>query len=271
LLSTERHRGSLTEGLLQGIHDALADHNLHLTVARLPDEQLVSEGYMPKILREWSCDGLLINYTAFIPRRMIDLIEQCRIPSIWLNSKQPTDCVHLDDFGAGRRATERLLGLGHRRIAYVNYSGESHYSAFDRRGGYERAMGEAGLAPRSISSSTGWAHSRRMEESRQWLGQPDRPTAVIAYSPSTAMPVLLAATAGLGLRVPEDLSLMTFADCLADESGMAIDSMITPEHGLGRAAAGRLLEKIENSQISFKSEAIPFGFAAGQTCAAFRG
>jgi hypothetical protein len=40
------------------------ERELHLTLGDLPDESLTDEAYVPRILREWSVDGLLINYIA---------------------------------------------------------------------------------------------------------------------------------------------------------------------------------------------------------------
>jgi len=67
VLSTQGYRSTLPAELLRGIDEELARHNMHLTIARLPDEKLTREGYVPKILREWLSDGLLINYTSDIP------------------------------------------------------------------------------------------------------------------------------------------------------------------------------------------------------------
>jgi DNA-binding LacI/PurR family transcriptional regulator len=41
---------------------------------------------------------------------------------VWINTKQPKDCVHLDDLAAGHEAAVRLLRLGHRRIAWLDHA-----------------------------------------------------------------------------------------------------------------------------------------------------
>lgn len=271
LLSTEPHRSSLFENELMGIYDGLAERDLRLTVARLPDEKLTSEGFVPKILREWSSDGLLINYNSMIPQAMVDLIEQYNIPSIWMNSKRPTDAVYPDEFAAGRQATEHLLSLGHRRIAWANYSGVEHFSASDRRTGYLVAMQQAGLSPQVIESETGSKIDRaeRIALSKQWMEASDRPTAVVAYAKSTAVPILLAAEAKLGLRVGRDLSIVTYDNRLSDESGMALDTVIMPEYDLGRAAVEMLIQKIEAPGEPIPSRCLPLSLERGASSSKF--
>src|SRR6185295_16580276 len=120
LLSTERHKSFLPNELLRGIHDGVAEHDYHMSLTVLPDDKLTSQGFVPKILRQWMADGLLINYHVDVPQRMIELIHEHGIPSVWINTKQKSDCAFPDDLGASREATEKLLALGHRRIFYAD-------------------------------------------------------------------------------------------------------------------------------------------------------
>src|SRR5712671_436551 len=70
LLSADRGRSHLPDGLFNRAHDALADRGYRLVVSKLADEKLRSEAFVPLLLRELSCDGLLINYTDHIPAEM---------------------------------------------------------------------------------------------------------------------------------------------------------------------------------------------------------
>ena len=104
LMSTEGSFSYLPGPLMDGIQEVLEEQDLHLTVARLSDEKLTDAEYVPQILREWTADGVLINYHFHIPGRLIELVRRYNVPSIWINSKQECNSVHPDDFGAGRRA-----------------------------------------------------------------------------------------------------------------------------------------------------------------------
>lgn len=260
LLSTRQGRGFLPEPLLEGIHDALAERNLHLNVARLPDES-APDSLTPKQLREWSCDGLLINFLWDIPQRLLDRIRRYELPTVWINTKQQADCVYLDDEDAARRATRYLLELGHRRIAYAEYHQENrigtpHYSILDRRAGYEQAMREAGWEPMLLGVTHPVPYDSASEYSRKRLRSPDRPTAVLAYDVAPAVTLMDAARA-LGLRIPKDLSIMTFTWGGTVPASLCLSQMWLPEVEMGRVAVEMLAEKMKDRRRPQPARAVP--------------
>ncbi len=273
LMGTKEGRSSLPDFMLTGIHNGLAVKDLNLMVVRQSDERLTDKQYVPRMLREACSDGLLIDYTHGFPTRLIDLIEAVNLPSIWLNSKLPQDCVYPNDFDAGLRATRHLISLGHRRIAFADYTHgpafpDPHYSAADRRLGYANAMTEAGLTPRLHIAPVGeGVPSRdRVAFSRQLLSCADRPTAVVAYGETAAIPVFHAAVA-LGLSVPSELSLVTFSDRPVLFMGPAFATMLVPQQQVGTQAVEMLLRKIAQPRERLERIAVPFDFDPGQTSA----
>ena len=116
-----------------------------------------------------------------------------------------------DDRLGAHLATRHLLDLGHRRIGLVG--GPSYAStARDREAGYRDALTEAGvpvdetlLAGDSFSMQSGEIAGRTL------LDRTDRPTAIFAVNDNNAIGVMAAAHA-LGLRVPDDLSLVGYND-----------------------------------------------------------
>jgi DNA-binding LacI/PurR family transcriptional regulator len=278
LLSNDSRRSHMPTGLLDGIQDVLSPNDLHLNLACFPDEKLTSEGFVPKILRQLMSDGLLVNYTDHIPAKMIDLVEQCQIPAMWLNTQRDEGVIYPDDAAAARYATEELLKRGHTRVAYVNYSYDPdqdspHYSVAARYENYAKAMTDAGLTPQAVWGNRALAEwrvapSERIRLAAEWLRQPDRPTAVVTYSPYTATPLFLAATTVCGLAVPRDLSIITFTDVATGELGIPIAAMLLPEREIGRAAVTSLLQKIESPGLRLPPLAIPFKFDPGNTLGA---
>ncbi len=269
LNAIDEGRSTLPQELLAGICQALEERNLHLTVAPLPDEKLASRRYLPKILREWTSDGLLINYNKAVPPQMVQLVAEHNLPSVWLNYKTDHDCVFPDDLRAGRSATEHLLGMGHTRIAYVSYSyvqENAHYSELDRAEGYRRAMRAAGLPCRCHDR---YEHDpeddNRARKARELLSGPDRPTAAVAYGDSTVT-ALYAAARDLGLAVPGDLSLITFHNRQA-MLGVGITTMLVPNYGVGRAAVEMLMQRIEGPSLRLEPRAVPFTLDEAGSCA----
>jgi LacI family transcriptional regulator len=265
LLSTLGYRSVLPDPLREGIQAALAQSRLHLLVAALPDAQLTDEAYLPQVVREWAADGLLINYNADVPPGLPALIARHNIPSVWINAKRNGDCVHPDDFGAAWEATTRLIALGHRRIGFVEFGGVTHYSANDRIEGCRAALAQARLAPPAIFDGGGPPQTRA-ERARAWLRRPagERPTAVFVYGAGLAPPILYAA-ATCGLRVPDDLSVVTFEAEPDASVGRRIDTWVLPEEAMGRAAVGVLLDKVKEPARALPPIALPAVHIPGDT------
>jgi LacI family transcriptional regulator len=264
LLSMNEATSAVNGWLLRGLDTALAEHDTHLTLIRLPDAKLVNEGYVPKLLREFAVDGLLINYHAHIPPQLIELIERHRTPSVWINSKQPHDSVYPDDYRGAYDATVRLIGDGHRAIAFLDYStdwagGAWHYSSVDRRDGYLKAMTEAGLAPRLIAD--GYVKpEHRLEATRRWLHAPDRPTAVLSYTREELRPIINL-TLNTSIRIGRDLALATFGALPVSSELLApIGTMMIPHEQIGRKAVELLMNKIGSPFVEEPSVAMPLAW-----------
>lgn len=122
----------------------------------------------------------------------------------------PVTSVGVDERASGRMATEHLLELGHRRIGFV--AGRAFALATR-----EKARGrEDALAAAGVDSPTYLAHDAfSVEGGRRALralvqgANGDRPTGVICSSDLMAIGALQEAHA-LGIRVPEDLSIVGF-------------------------------------------------------------
>ncbi len=270
LLSTNEHRSNLPRRLWDGIHDALAAHNISLLMARLPDEKLTDEGVVPKILREWMADGLLVDYTNHIPQQMLKLIRDNQVPAIWINSQQEGDCIYPDDLEAGERLTTHLLTLGHQKAIYLDFTRDqddanAHYSHGERINGYRAAMEKAGLEPR-VEPASAVASEKRPAFLRALLQTEKRPTAVITYG--HVENDLIAATAPeLGLSVPRDLSLASFLAPEARYAGLAITTCSVPDHEMGREAVQLLRLKIENPSLLLAPRVLKFDLTNGHTSA----
>jgi DNA-binding LacI/PurR family transcriptional regulator len=257
LMTKDVFRSGLQQPLLMSIHDTLSTQNNHLMLVRLPDSSLSDESMMPRILREWTVDGLLVALTYDTPPRMIELIRRHHIPAIWLNSDVAIDCVRPDDEGGGYMAARYFIDQGHRSIAYVNQPGP-HYSTVDRTRGYLRAMREAGLKPQ-VRETNYYLRgpAEQIRDVRSWLTDTNRPSAFIFYAHQVAELTLHVASQ-LGLRVPDDFSMLGISEqqqlCLL----RSLDTLIVPFREVGELAVQLLLQKTEDPRASFPMYQIPY-------------
>ncbi|MES2460039.1 MAG: LacI family DNA-binding transcriptional regulator [Armatimonadota bacterium] len=259
--------------LLYGLTTAISDKDLHLVMTQVPDVVIDDETYLSHTMRDLSVDGVLINRHVGFSHPLIERIHHLRIPAIFLNVRQESDCIHPDDHMGGRIATEFLLGLGHERIAYIDTEDpvNRHYSKRDRRAGYEQVMAAAGRSPLVHLLPLEWRSDgqpsidRRVEAAQSLLARDDRPTAVIAYELAEAMSVVHASHL-LGLRIPEDLSIIQFHNRTDDRYFLPFHTVSNAMEEVGKEAVTLLLEKMKHPEAALPARAVPVALLKGATC-----
>ncbi|HRU05668.1 MAG TPA: substrate-binding domain-containing protein, partial [Candidatus Brocadiia bacterium] len=125
-------------------------------------------------------------------------------------------------------ATNFLLGLGHQRIGFMGPVGEpSSPPDIMPRVGFVSAMQCAGMVVDPAITEFPGSVSDNPEESRdqavRLLSGPNPPTGIVAQTDADAIGIVLAARS-LGLRVPEDLSVVGYND---QEEGRRLDPPLT--------------------------------------------
>ena len=279
LLSTKPNVSTLPPALWEGAHDELAEHNIHLSMFRVPDEELTSPTWMPKVLREWMADGLIVDYTHEAPAHLARALESNELPAVWFNTLRDFDCVRPDDYGAGQLAAQHLLELGHRRIAYLDFShpeadhanfgadSSFHYSSFHRYRAICDEMKKFGQQPllcaRRAGDTDESIEERRFGYALELLER-DKPTAIIAYGRSE---VALLAARDLGLSVPEDLSIVNFGHPNSRPLERKVTCVSPPDTECGRELVRQLLAKIQNPSAQTPVKTLPFVLHPRETSA----
>ncbi len=251
--TTLQHHSYLPGPLMEGVHQAINESNLHLVTARVPNDDLIDAEKAPKLLRELLVDGLLINYTHDIPEAIRALILRQNLPAVWLNADLPSGAVRPDDQGAGRQATELLLAEGHTRVLYLDavhqrrdiVQKHAHYSVSHRYQGYTEAMQSVGLEPTLVAVDDLGTKANKVDAAavRTLLDGQDRPTAVVTYSEAGVVSLLLAA-ASRGLSAPEDLAIAAITDRRLDLAELPVHSVLLPFAEMGRLGVELLHEQI---------------------------
>ncbi|MBT1175960.1 LacI family DNA-binding transcriptional regulator [Bifidobacterium callimiconis] len=160
----------------------------------------------------------------------------CGRPEIPGEPNIPT--VDYEQTGPGRRLTRALTDLGHTRIAFVG--AETNMPAQLRMRGFEQGMRESGLEPNPawmVHCRNSQAESQPVIERLLSLPDGERPTAIVAHSDYIALGAYRAARR-LGLRIPDDLSVVGFGDipsCL--DVTPTLTTVAAPFLTLGRQAA----------------------------------
>jgi DNA-binding LacI/PurR family transcriptional regulator len=125
--------------------------------------------------------------------------------------EQKVSCVYADSNPSSREAVQYLLDLGHRRIAIcLNDVEDSDHQ--DRLRGYREALTarEVAFDPQLVLRASA-LRDCGVQVMRRLYSVPNRPTAIYFADPLTALGAINEARL-LGLRVPEDMSIIGFDD-----------------------------------------------------------
>ena len=162
--------------------------------------------------------------------------------------------VNYDNFKCGRLAGEALVERGHTRISLV--TGEPNkISVQDRLEGFEAALTAAGIPfdrERQLEygafnrRSGGYEATKRLLQ-RSWE---DLPTALCAGS-ATMMMGTFDAIRDLGLRIPEDISLIGIDNAdTANYTTPPLSLVATSCEEIAQLTVARLLDLVENGSVS---------------------
>jgi LacI family transcriptional regulator len=274
LLSSGRYRSLLPQHLLEGIVSEAAAHDCNIMVSSLDEGVFGAAQQQLKTLRELASDGLLINYHTDVPRELEQWVRSHATPAVWLNTKRPVDSVYSDDLALGRLMTRRLLELGHRRVAYLDFhhddqAPQAHYSVLDRGEGYARAMVEAGLRPQIVRRRTKDNPAERLRVTRDILAADSPPTALVLYTADDAGAVALAA-ATMGLSIPDDISVVAEWPEAIAPFGVPLTVGAHQRREMGEASVRMAMEKIEHPGRKLPSLAVAPVIIEGATTASPR-
>ena len=196
-------------------------------------------------------DGLLLM-SIVPPEDEVERLRSVKLPCVLVDAPHPAfPSVVIDDVRGGELATRHLIELGHERIAFMGDKPRDPYrftSSRDRTHGYERALAAAGIEPPAeyLREGTQVDHMAR-SIAIDLLRLPHRPTAIFAASDQQALGVLEAARI-LGIRVPEDLSVVGFDD-VEVASYVGLTTVRQPLFESGRRGAELLLQLVGGEPV----------------------
>ncbi|GAA4829999.1 LacI family DNA-binding transcriptional regulator [Luteimicrobium xylanilyticum] len=153
--------------------------------------------------------------------------------------------IDSDNYAGAVAATRYLLDLGHSRIGFLAGRGGLE-SARLREAGFRQAMADAGReVDPSLVRVGSYVPSAATGPARDLLSRPDRPTAIFASNDLSALATIDVAHE-LGLRVPEDVSIIGFDN--VPESALSTPPLTTisqPLHRMGAEALRLLVDVID--------------------------
>lgn len=157
-------------------------------------------------------DGIILASVS-MSNTLTDRLKSKGIPFVLFNRGQRGSHVPMvtaSNVQGARGATQFLIDSGHRRIAHLAGWKEA-LNGIERQEGFLSAMAGAGMTPYDCVD----CHFRRsvaMEETRRMFRDGPGPDAIFAGNDHMAFGVLEVLRVELGLRVPEDVSVIGYDD-----------------------------------------------------------
>jgi len=206
---------------------------------------------IPRLVGEGRVDGVIVQVGDSMRAEDLAILREGTLPVVFVNSlsSEGAGSVTLDDALGTRIATQHLLDLGHRRIALIGGLPTS-YSGQRREEGFRAAMTDAGLAvPDEHVTRLGYEPRASGVALAALAALDPRPSAVVVANVNGAHGALLEARR-LGLRVPEDLSIVAIHDAwTAENTWPPLTTVRMPLYELGRAAMAAIHEQITTGTV----------------------
>jgi DNA-binding LacI/PurR family transcriptional regulator len=227
--------------VLDGVERTLAERGILVLVHRLADlddRRRALLGDVPRV----EADGVLLVNVPPAPDEARFLADR-RVPLVLLGARlEGVASVEIDDVDAARTATDHLIELGHRRIGLISgrpFERIPFTAPPERRRGFLLAHRAAHLAwDPDLEGTADFTVGGGYRAARSLLERPDPPSAIFAMSDELALGTLAAAR-DLGIRVPEDLSVVGIDDHDFAEA-MGLTTIAQPVRTLGELAALQL-------------------------------
>ncbi|WP_159992855.1 LacI family DNA-binding transcriptional regulator [Roseomonas sp. 18066] len=249
--------------LTAGVEEAL-DEAGYVTMLANTAESAVRQRRMLERFREQPVDGVLIMPATGTPTALAEELKAWGLPyATVVRSFRRGAHAGPDNRAGTRLATEHLLALGHRRIAFLGGALKSSVST-GRWEGYARAMARAGLAAEQLLCRTDIGEAALVAEGLTAKG----PTALVCFNDSVAF------GAGMGLmragRMPgRDVALVGFDDVReAAHWYPPLTTIRVAPHVIGQAAARVLLHRIAEPDAEPLREVLPPTLVIRESCGA---
>jgi len=214
-------------------------------------------GSFTQLVRSRRIDGLIVVNPRVDELDALRRLRDARIPLVAeLPDGLPHETVGQDTERSAQLPVQHLIGLGHRRIAFVNFARNEYRAGDDRERGWRTALEAHGLQPdrrlvaqADISAGSGYAATREL------LARGVAFSALFAGNDTIAFGALRALTEA-GRRVPADVALVGYDDIpLAAFASPPLTTVRTDPVGHGRRAVQMLLAQLRPKGPGVAAEA----------------
>ena len=229
-----------------GMLSRCRDEGYHLIVESLDALNPNIARHVNALVSESSLQGVILTPPLCDMTPVLEALTKAGTPFVRIAPEKPlpgASDVRIDDYKAAYDMTAYLIGLGHKRIAFIKGNPE-HGAAMARCEGYRAALVQAGLPLIDDLCEQGYfTYQSGMEAAERLLSRKERPTAIFAANDDMAAAVL-ATSQRYNLKIPQELSVAGFDDTLvAQVVWPRLTTCRQPIRDMADAAVSMLIQK----------------------------
>lgn len=266
----EEPPGWLTH-VIQGIVQAASARGFEVVIHPCEHNEESARASLQALVMRGGTDGLIL-LPPFGGRSEFNLaLHEHGLPMASIEPSDPDlpwPAATITNREGAREMTAYLVGLGHRRVGFI-VGAADYRGSWERLDGYRSALASAGLAEEAgLIVQGNYTFESGLEQGRALLALTERPTAIFASNDEMAAGVIQAAYE-LGLRVPDELSVVGFDDStLACRLSPPLTTIRQPTVALASRVTEALIRRIngedeDEGRIEMATSLVVRGSAAG--------
>jgi LacI family transcriptional regulator len=244
------------------------NYNYYVLLTTIPSQ--FSKESIPRFLLERNVDGVI--FAGKVNQKYVKYVEEMGLPYILVDydlAGKKVSAVMIDNVQGGRIATEHLIKIGYKKIAFVGGDIE-HPSIKGRFEGYKMAIEKQGLVCSEDLCITDEPDTRISNGYRacQKLFSRIKPEAIFAANDAMAIGCVKFLKEK-GIKIPDEIGIVGFDDieaCIHIEPRLT--SVRVDKEELGIIAVKRLMEMIKNPSSGINRVYVPVELVVRDSCGA---
>lgn len=243
--------------ITRGVEDVCNAHSLNVILCNTDEKTEKLDRYIQLLLQRQT-DGFIIAPVSQ-DTSLIQSVVNNGVPVVLIDrllQNLDVSVVYSDGESGAYRLVDHLIGLGHRQIVAL-VGNQQQSTSRQRVSGYCRALQDHGLPVQEhliayghYTQQGGYAATHQLMEQVSPM-----PTAIFAANNFIAMGVQKA-LAERGLKVPEDVSLVTFDDDNPYDHNPFLTTALQDPYRLGQEAANLLLWQLQHDDAPQQAESV---------------
>lgn len=257
--------------IARSIEDAASQKGYHLVICS-SDEKAQREDELIAILSDQhQVDGLIISSTLESPATFKKL-EQQKIPFVMMDREFPKyefPSVTVDNRKGAEMAVNRLLENGAERIGMITLSPSYISTLRDRFLGYKDALEKNDITfnQKLVREVTFENIEEEVKNQVTELLSPPLSVQGLFTANNTVALYTIGIIQQLGLRIPQDVTLISFDDIEAFKfTHPPVTAVSQPLHEIGQAAASLLFDILENKEHIQRNVILPVSLIERNSC-----